>query len=301
MVRYRNRDIGEAEIELIRSVVASGIETRSEVATAVCRAWEWRQCNGQWKQAACLDLLRRLEQWGHIKLPAPSRKSGHGRPRARVREGVVSYHEIPVELIPIAELAIDDATANLEELEVRPITAEERVGWRVYIDRYHYLGWRPLVGEQLLYAAYVDTELVALLGWASAALHVPARDRFIGWDEQTKRERLQLVANNVRFLVLPWVRVRNLASKVLGANLRRLSADWEKRWGHPLHLAETFVDASRFRGTCYRASNWIHLGQTAGRSKRGNRYHHGATPKAIYVYGLGRGARARLRGEGTCR
>ena len=172
------------------------------------------------------------------------------------------------------------------------------MGWRSFMERYHYLGYRTFVGEQLLYAAFLKSagnEMVALIGWASAAFRAPLREQYIGWDEKTKRERLHLVVNNVRFLVPRWVRVHNLASKVLACNLRRLSSDWQRAWGHPVYLAETFVDTSRFRGTCYRASNWLYLGQTAGRSKRGNAYLKGSTPKALYVYPLHRHARRLLR------
>jgi hypothetical protein len=165
--------------------------------------------------------------------------------------------------------------------------------------RYHYLGDRTPVGEHLLYAAFLADELVALLGWAAAAFRCPSREAFIGWDEATKRRRLHLVANNVRFLVLPWVHVKNLASKILALNLRRLSSDWQAVWRHRVYLAETFVDAARFRGTCYRAANWRYLGETAGRTKRGNAYLHGGSPKSVYVYALHREACRLLRGEST--
>lgn len=171
-------------------------------------------------------------------------------------------------------LEVSDPDADLGELIVRPIAAEERLGWRLYMERYHYLGDRPIVGEHL-YAALLEGELVALLGWAAAAFRAPLREAYVGWDEATKRRRLHLVANNIRFLILPWIRVRHLASKVLAMNLRRLSADWQKVWTHPVLLAETFVDTTRYRGTCYRAANWVCLGETAGRSKRGNTYRRG--------------------------
>jgi hypothetical protein len=163
------------------------------------------------------------------------------------------------------------------------------------MQRYHYLGSRPVVGEHLLYAAFMGSELVALMGWASAALRAPLRDAYIGWDERTKQRRLHLVANNIRFLILPWVRVRHLASKVLAINVRRLSTDWQATWNHPVLLAETFVDATRFRGTCYRAANWVYLGPTAGRTKRGNSYLHGGSNKALYVYPLCRDAKRKLQ------
>jgi hypothetical protein len=297
LVRYRNRAIGVRELEFIRSTIAArNFSGRVELSRVICRAWEWRQANGALSEYACRDLLLRLEQWGHIELPAglhrgrPPGVSQADKPHRRA----IPELPLPVELIPIAEVPIGEAEADLHTLVVRPIAAEERLGWRVYMERYHYLGERPIVGEHLLYAAFLDTELVALIGWAAAALRSPARERFVGWDEPTRRKRLRLVTNNFRFLVLPWVRVKNLASKVLGANLRRLAADWQERWGHPVYLAETFVDLTRFRATCYRAANWIPLGESAGRQRRGNRYLYGATPKTLYVYELDRDARRLL-------
>src|SRR3972149_7651351 len=132
------------------------------------------------------------------------------------------------------------------------------------MECYHYLGCGPLVGESFRFGACFGWKVVALLAWAGAALKCGVRDRFVGWDEATKIAKLGLVVNNVRFLVLPWVEQKNLASRILAANLRRLSADWGETYGHPVYLAETFVDARRFRGTCYRASNWLELGETRG-------------------------------------
>jgi hypothetical protein len=155
---------------------------------------------------------------------------------------------------------------------VRPISADERLGWRAHMERYHYLGDAAVVGESLRYVALLDGQLVALLAWGSASLHNGPRDRYLGWDAAAKSSNLHRVVNNVRFLILPWIRQRHLASRVLGANLRRLSRDWQASYGHPVVLAETFVDCSRFRGTCYRASNWLCVGQTQGWSKSGYAY-----------------------------
>jgi hypothetical protein len=265
---------------------------REAIARSICKVWDWRQPGGNFATRACRDLLLRLEEWGHIELPARGRASSAGGPRRRKH-----YPLLPPDLIPLTGIPIGAHEADLSTLIVRPIEPEEREGWRLYMGRYHYLGCRPIVGEQLLYAAVLGEEVVGLLAWASAAFRAPLREEYIGWDEATKRERLHLVADNVRFLVFPWVRVPHLASKILATNLRRLSADWEQAWGHPIHLAETFVDTARFRGTCYRASNWIYLGQTAGRSKRGNQYLHQGSSKALFVYPLHRRAKRLLAGE----
>jgi hypothetical protein len=229
-----------------------------------------------------------LEERGLLALPVT-------QPPQRRERKAFSQMPIPPELVALSWIELRDQDVDLGDLCVRPIVADERLGWRLYMERYHYLGWRPIVGEHLLYVATLGSEMVALLGWASAAFRAPLREAHIGWDETTKRQRLHFVANNVRFLVPPWVRVRHLASKVLAMNLRRLSADWQQVWNHPLYLVETFVDTTRHRGTCYRAANWMYLGETAGRSKRGNNYAHGGTRKSLFVYPLRRHATRWLR------
>lgn len=290
LTRYRNRDIFAEEIDFLRALVDAHPQFgRRELSRAVCEALGWRQANGAFATYACRDLLLRLEEWGHLKLPALIRRKPFKR----------RLPLLPAELVPIAWLPIRSEDVELSSLVVRPISKEERQGWRLYMERYHYLGWRPIVGEHLLYAAFLGQELVALLGWGSAALHDGPRDRWLGWEQRVKRQNLSRVVNNLRFLVLPWVKVKHLASKVLAQNLRRLSTDWQQSWGHELLLAETFVDPLRFKGTCYRASNWLLLGQTRGRSKRGNRYVHNGAPKSVFVYPLHRRAKQRLCQAGT--
>jgi hypothetical protein len=289
LLRYRNREITASDLEFLRQQCAASWRTRVDLAQAICRAWNWRQANGSLSTYACVDLLLRLEERRLLTLPSPVTP-----PKRRDRKSF-SHLPLPPDLVTLTGLEVRDPEACLRELCVRPIAAEERLGWRLYMERYHYLGDRPIVGEHLLYAALLGGELVALIGWASAAFRAPLREAYVGWDETTKRRRLHLVANNIRFLILPWVRVRHLASKVLATNLRRLSRDWQTVWKHPVLLAETFVDTTRFRGTCYRAANWLYLGETAGRSKRGNNYSYGGTKKALLVYPLGRHATRCLR------
>ena len=290
LVRYRRREIGEVELSFLRSCIARAQDSSlQDLSRTICRAWEWRQPNGALSEYACRDLLLRLEEWGHLWLPAARRRHKPAGSRSS---------KCPTELIVIPEVEIRDGWSGLDRAVVRPIEPEERLGWRVYMERYHYLGWRPLVGEHLLYAAELDGELVGLLGWASAALHLTVRESFIGWDDRARRARLHLLANHVRFLVLPWVHVRNLASRLLALNLCRLAHDWQQKWGHRVHLVETCVESRRFRATSYRAANWIYLGETAGRRRQGNRYLHHSSPKAVYVYELHRHARRLLGGAG---
>jgi hypothetical protein len=183
---------------------------------------------------------------------------------------------------------------DLSRVQVRLIRADERERWDELMRAHHYLGLVALVGRSLRYVAEADGRWLALLGWASAALKCASRDAWIGWSPSLQWQRLGLLANNSRFLILPQVRVKNLASRVLGLNLARLSADWHSVHGHALLLAETFIDPSRFAGTCYRAANWIELGSTRGFAKSNDRYvEHGAA-KRVWVYALHRQARRLL-------
>ena len=212
VLRYRNREITSADIEFLNDMCASSWPRRRDLVQAVCTAWGWRQANRSESTYACSDLLLRLDERGLIKLP-PS-----ARPRRGHQRRWLSTLPIPVDLIPLVGLEVRDPDADLGKVHVRPIEAEERLGWRVYMQRYHPLGDRPMVGEHLMYAAFHEDELVALLGWASAAFRAPHRDAYVGWDEATKRRRLHLVTNNVRFLILPWIHVRHLASRLLALN-----------------------------------------------------------------------------------
>lgn len=180
---------------------------------------------------------------------------------------------------------------------VRPVRAEERARWRQLMNAHHYLGFRPIVGESLWYVATVEERWVALLAWAAAALKCGARDAWIGWTPAMKFRRLHLIANNVRFLILPEGHHPNFASRILALNLQRLSADWERYYGHPILLVETFVDGARFRGTCYRAAGWQVLGETRGFAKRGRGYVAHGQPKLVLVRALVPQARQRLTAD----
>ncbi len=263
--------------------------TRLEIARRVCRRYGWKRAGGTYAADSVRLLLARCERRGLLRLPEPRGARSSGAARQGARRVLL---DVPLAPPPGWEPLVSASGPLL----VRPITTQERDGWRLHVQRYHYLGDCPHVGESLRYAAFVGEELVALLSWAAASLHNAPRDAYLGWDAPRKMRRLGFVVNNVRFLVLPWIRVPHLASRILGANLRRLSTDWDARYGHPVLLAETFVDSSRFRGTCYRASNWIHLGATQGFSRHGASYRLNGQPKAVFVYPLHRKARQWLGG-----
>jgi len=281
--RYRSRSLGPQDIEFIqRSIIRFYSKGRSHIARALCEAWGWVQPNGRFKECAARDLLLRLEETGLIELPARL------RPKNNLKRN--SFAQVPL----FCNTPLEDPLNSYGDLSLRGVAPGETYLWDYLVHHYHYLGRPHLVGEHLRYLAFLNGQVVACLGWASAAFKVEDRDRFIGWDVSTRQKHLYFVANNVRFLILPWVHIKSLASKVLALNLRRLSNDWQTIYGHPLYLAETFVDLSRFQGTCYRASNWILCGLTKGSAKRGNRYHYHGQPKAIYLYPLHRDFRRKL-------
>lgn len=276
LVRYRNRDLRASDIEFIRTQMQMhpGMG-RTHLSRLLCELWDWRQPGGGLKEYACRDLLLRLEEWGHIQLPARIKVNGQKKRAGGLELG---FEPKPIE------------SGDLSRLVVRPVKdRQERMMWRCLVDRYHYLGEGVMSGSHLLYVATLPTdrgeEIVACLGWGAASLRNPKRDAWIGWDFERMRHRLHLVVNNQRFLILPWVKVKNLGSRILSLNFKRLSRDWQARYGHGVAVAETFVDVSRFQGTVYKAANWKCLGLTAGRSKRGNelRKERGQV-KAIFVY-----------------
>jgi hypothetical protein len=275
--RYRSRELDIQDIKFIRGLISKHYTRgRSYISRVLCEAWQWVQPNGKLKEYAARDLLLRLEENGSIKLP----------PRLRPKNNLKqkSFQQVPLFL----KEQIAGSAGDHADLKIKIVSPEQSYLWEYLIHHYHYLGLPKLVGEHIRHFAFINGQVVACLAWASAAWKVKAREQFIGWQEPIKRKNLQLIANNTRFLILPWVNVKYLASKVLSLSVGRLSHDWEKTYAHPVYLAETFVDISRFKGTCYRAANWIEIGRTKGSSKKGNDYHYHGQPKAIYLLPLHR-------------
>lgn len=282
----RGRHVGPGDLNVIRTAItdnwASG---RTAISRILCQRWDWRQPNGQLKEMACRALLLALEAKGELELP-PRLKESFRAPR-RANRRVFSLDDSPLE----------GSVSSYGSLTIRMVrqTGDEPL-WDYLVDTHHYLGRPWIVGASLKYLAYLDGRLVACLGWGSAAWKVECRDTLIGWDHATRKTNLHKVVNNVRFLILPWVRVEHLASKVLAANLRVVAHDWQRFYAHEITLAETFVDTERFAGTCYKAANWTRAGETKGRGKydRYNRY--AASVKAVYLYPLKKNYRERLHG-----
>jgi hypothetical protein len=265
------------DIRFIQALISKHYQRgRSHISRVLCEAWQWIQPNGKLKEYAARDLLLRLEEQGFIELPKRL------RPKNNLKEKALD--QVPLFL----KEPLNGSAGEYDRPCIELVHSQGNYLWDYLVHHHHYLGLPKLVGEHLRYLVYINGQVVACLSWASAAWKVKARDQFIGWDEERKRRNLHLIANNTRFLIPDWIRVKHLASKVLALSLRRLSADWQRIYGHPVYLAETFVDISRFEGTCYRAANWVFVGQTKGSAKKGNAYLYHGQPKAIYLYPLHR-------------
>ena len=259
----------------------------TEIARTVCELLEWKRANGRLKDQECRQLLEYLRDQGWLRLPAV-RNSGPRGPRL-IRLGEASAPQARVQ----------GSAGEFEPLELQLVQRrQESQLWTELIERHHYLRYRVPVGANLRYlvrSPRSGEQVLACLLWSSPAWKMAARDQSIGWNAEQRAHNLQLIVNNSRFLVLPWVHIQGLASKILAQSARQLPIDWEQRYGYRPLLLETLVDAQRFRGTCYRAANWLHVGQTSGRGRMDREHKtHGQAVKDIYLYPLARNTRQRL-------
>jgi len=281
----RRRTIHKADLELIQDIVDRYWDKgRTQISKTLCKKWNWFQENGRPKDMACREILLTLYRKDLINLP-PGIHDGRNLKRNR---------SIPV--VEIDRAPLNGRPSALPPVKVKLVrnTNLEPL-YNSLVQQHHYLGYRQIVGNHLKYIAFIEQKPVACLGWGSAAWSVKSRDSFIGWDKPTKERNLHLAANNTRFLILPWVSVKYLASKVLALSAKRISDDWLKIYNHPLHLLETFVEKDRFRGTCYKAANWISVGQTKGTAKRGHDHLFHGKIKDVYLYPLRKDFREKLK------
>ena len=282
---YRGRRVTESDLGEIRDLIAAHPQaSRRALSKKLCEAWQWHQLNGAPRDMVCRGLMLGLHRKGLIALP-PLHRSPPNPLARRQRPHAVEIERTPVRC----------ALKALGALEFAPVrrTDKERLCGAL-LEQHHYLGYTQPVGEHLKYVVYAGERPVACFAWSSAPRHLEPRDRFIGWSAAARRQNIRLVAYNTRFLILPWVEVRHLASHLLGAMVRRLSADWQRLYGHPIYFAETFVDPERFAGSCYRAANWIWLGRTTGRGKDDQTHRANRSRKDVIGYPLSRDFRARL-------
>lgn len=285
LLSFRGRPIGPTEVAFLRELIAQHPSvSRRRLSVLVCQAWQWRQPNGQLRDMVCRGLLLALHRAGHIQLPAqrqfpPNNAIAHRRVAA-----VEPYDTTPLQgsLATLGPLAIHLVRRTPEE----PLFGH-------LLSRYHYLGYSRPVGEHLKYLVWAGTRPVACLGWSSAPRQLHLRDQFVGAPQEAYRHNLHRIAYNTRFLILPWIHVPHLASHVLCRIARRISADWQSVYEHPIDLLESFVDSERFQGTSYRAANWICLGRTEGRGTKAKTQAQ-TSIKELWVYPLVKNLRERL-------
>lgn len=287
-LKYRGRSVTAADVALIRGLIAEHPRaSRRALSKILCEAWQWRQPNGQLRDMVCRGLMLELHRGGHIELPEvrwrpPNNVTRRARP----------------ESLRIDRSPIGGTLRALGELELRQVrrTAEEKL-FDGLMEEHHYLRYTRPVGEHLKHLVFAGDRPIACFAWSSAPRHLGPRDRFIGWSARARRENIRFLAYNTRFLILPWVTVPHLASHLLGRMARELSGHWQELYDHPIYYLETFVDPGRFRGTCYRAANWVPLGLTTGRGKDAPTKEANRSLKEVMGYPLSRRFRRLLSQE----
>ena len=274
----QGRVVSGADIGLIRDLLVEHAQwNRTRLSEELCRRWDWRNAQGRPKDMAARTLLLKLERGGHIRLPPRQRQSSNAFRNRRVLLVAQATDPIGGTLRDLQPLTVSIVAPGSEDLRL----------FNGLLAQYHYLGHRNTVGENLRYLIRDrHGRPVACALFGSAAWKCADRDAFLGWDRAARERNLQGLTNNTRFLVLPWVVVPHLASHVLGLIARRIRADWQAKYGHPVQALETFVDRSRFKGTCYRAANWVRLGTTQGRTRNDRAHRIHAAIKDVYLYPL---------------
>jgi Domain of unknown function (DUF4338) len=281
-MRYCGRSFTPEEIACIRELCATPEISRYRLSREVCERLAWRAPNGRLKEMSCRVAMLRMQADGLFTLPTPRRTQP---PTYRSDPDIDQAVSEPERPVPV----------DLAQLRIEPVLHKrDSLLWNAYIQRYHYLGHQPLPGAQLRYFVYTGSHIVAALGFGASAWKVKPRDEFIGWSSEVRQANLHLIVNNARFLILPWITCPNLASRVLALTTRRLAEDWYARYAYRPVLLETFVEKSRFTGTCYKAANWQYLADTQGRGKL-DTFHRRSQPiKSLWVYPLIHNFRSQL-------
>jgi len=277
IIKYRGKTYNAEDVSFINGLIALNPHvSRYALSVKLCKAWNWVQPNGVPKDMVCRGLMLQLHRSGHIQLP----------PRKRPPVNPSGKQKRP-EIIPVPEMPLTASVKSIRPLrfiQVRRTPLEKL--FNSLVDQYHYLGYCRPVGEHLKYIVYTGENPIACMAWSSAPRHIKSRDQFIGWSPEVRIKNLSLISYNTRFLILPWVRVKYLASHILSQMARRLPGDWQKQYNHPIHYFETFVDKSLFPGTCYKAANWIYLGDTTGRGKNDQTGKPNRSIKGVWGYPL---------------
>ena len=290
LISYRGRVITEEDIDFIKELIAAHPRvSRRGLSKKLCEAWNWVQPNGQLRDMVCRGLMLELHRGGHISLP--EKKFTPNNPLAA--------HRSKPSWIEVDRSPFGCSVKTLGAVEIRQVraTPQEKL-YNSLIEHHHYLGYCHPVGEQLKYVVYAHQgpveRPIACFAFSSAPRHIGCRDRFIGWNPEQRTNNLHLLAYNTRFLILPWVQVRYLASHLLSRMAKQIAHDWQDSYGHRIYLLTTFVDTERFTGSCYRAANWIYLGETTGRGKNDQTNKVNRSIKAVFGYPLGKDFRERL-------
>jgi hypothetical protein len=274
--KYCGRVFTESELTCIRSIIDEDTgRNRTAIARIACEQLKWYRPDGTPKTASMSQVLVKMEAGGLITLP----------PLLQVHSTRMKPIEHTSRSDPQAEIVLSAGALPHVHVEIAK-TVDEKSLWNEYIDRYHYLGYTPLAGAQMKYCVYSEDTLLALLGFGACAWRLAPRDWYIEWSDEKREENLHLVLNNARFLILPWVYSKNLASKVLSMVTKRIGADWEKQYKYTPVLLETFVEKIRFSGTSYKAANWKFVGTTKGRGKKGTSKEARLPQKDIFMYPL---------------
>ena len=286
---YRGRVFTGREIEEIREVILTHRDrSRWFISRELCRRWQWVQPNGVPKDIICRGFLLHLARQRLIELP-PCRRETPYR---------LAHAKKPIQ-IQIDQTPIEGKLSDLRPIELLQVrrTPLQKL-YNSLIEQHHYLRYTRPVGEHLEYLAFARGRVVACLGWCSAPRHIGCRDRYLGWTPEQRVKHLCRMVINTRFLILPWVKVPHLASHLLGWMARRISRDWQEIYHHEVVWLETFVDPERgFSGTCYKAANWISLGQTTGRGKNDQTHRANRSLKEVLGYPLRRDFREALYGQ----
>jgi len=284
-MHYCGREFTEKEIAWIRQLIGENPTIhRLGISRAFCETFHWRKADGGLKDMSCRVALLKMERDGHFLLPPPRKK--HTKP----------YKRVPRTLFALPQ---PETREKAGQFDLRLEIADKKSSflWNEFIDRYHYLQYTPLPGAQIKYFVKSHKQILALLGFGASAWKTAPRDGYIGWESKERERNLHLIVNNARFLILPWVQSKNLASRILSLVSKQIASDWEKRYHYRPVLLETFVEKKRFLGTCYKAANWICVGETQGRGKLDTKYEYRLPVKSVWLYPLRRDFRQLLSGN----
>jgi hypothetical protein len=286
MKRYCGREFSSADLQAIVGTIRDNPQVkRTPLSRLVCDQLNWRRPDGRLSEMSCRVAMLRMQADGLIVLPASQ------IPEPRRRAQFIATPATDAQ--PLLVAAVHELPAlSMHVVDGRG--ADSRL-WNEYVARYHYLGYTPMSGSQIRYSVHAGDRLVALLSFGASAWKLADRERFIGWSPEQRQRNLQLIVNNARFLILPWIQSKGLASKVLAMAARRLASDWQERYGYRPVMLETFVESPRHKGTCYKAANWILIGRTTGRGKKSTAHQQVLPAKDIWLYPLCRNFEAALR------